>query len=442
LSDNISPSSTNYLAGLRTLTRRGVLRGAAAASVIAAPSAWLGARPSIAAAATRSQLVLPPATEHLTPFELHVPESAIRDLRNRLAGARLPDKETVSDWSQGAPSDRVRDLLLYWATEHDWRRLERRLNTLGQYRTAIDGLGIHFLHVRSRHADALPLILTHGWPGSIVEFLKVIGPLTDPTAHGGEPEDAFHVVIPSLPGFGLSDKAVGPGWGLPRIAAAWDVLMKRLGYTEYIAQGGDWGGAVSTRLGKLRPPGLLGIHVNFPEFVFTPPLTGDPLTPEEQVALGQLQAFAEFGSGYLKEQSTAPQTIGYGLADSPSGQAAWIYEKFGAWTDTNFHPERELTNDEMLDDISLYWFTNTGASSARLYWEYAVEHASLIKLDLPAGISVFPGEGVRVPRIWAERAYSDLVYFNDQIAAGGHFAAFEQPQLFTEEVRKFARAIR
>ena len=427
---------------IRQFTRRGVMRTAVAAGITFALPASAATLLAPAEAAAPNRLVLPPATEEIRPFQLHVPVEALRDLRRRLANARLPEHETVSDWSQGAPRDRVRDLVNYWGRSYDWCILERRLNALGQYRTEIDGLGIHFLHVRSRHADALPVILTHGWPGSIIEFLKAIGPLTDPTAHGGQVDDAFHVIIPSLPGFGLSDKPTETGWGLPRIARAWDTLMKRLGYTDYIAQGGDWGGAVSTRLGKLRPPGLLGIHVNFPEFVFTPPLNGDPLTPEEQVALAQLQNFANFGSGYLKEQSTRPQTIGYGLADSPAGQAGWIYEKFGEWTDTDFHPERELTNDEMLDDITLYWLTNTAASSARLYWEYAAEHAGLITLDLPAGISVFPGEGVHVPRIWAERAYSDLVYFNDQIPAGGHFAAFEQPQLFTEEVRKFARKVR
>jgi pimeloyl-ACP methyl ester carboxylesterase len=427
---------------IRQFTRRGVMRTAAAAGITYALPSSVATLLSPAGAAAIDRLVLPPATEAITPFRLHAPVEALRDLRRRLANTRLPEQETVSDWSQGAPRDRVRDLVRYWGSGYDWRNVEKRLNALGQHRTEIDELGIHFLHVRSRHTDALPIILTHGWPGSIVEFLKVIGPMTDPTAHGGRAEDAFHVVIPSLPGFGLSDKPTDTNWGLPRIAKAWDTLMKRLGYTDYIAQGGDWGGAVSTRLGKLRPPGLLGIHVNFPEFVFTPPLTGGALTPEEQVALGQLQNFANFGSGYFKEQSTRPQTVGYALADSPAGQAAWIYEKFGEWTDTDFHPERELTNDEMLDDITLYWLTSTAASSARLYWEYAAEHASLITLDLPAGISVFPGEGVRVPKIWAERAYSNLVYFNDQIPAGGHFAAFEQPQLFTEEVRKFARKVR
>ena len=442
MSSKPSPATTADDATGRTITRRGIVRTAAAASSIVVPAAWIGARPPIADAALETRFTLPPATRDITRFRLHVPEAELQNLRRRLANTRLPEQETVDDWGQGAPRDRVRDLLTYWASEYDWRRLERRLNDLGQYRTQIDGLGIHFFHVRSRHVDALPIILTHGWPGSIIEFLKAIEPLTDPTIHGGSAQDAFHVVIPSLPGFGFSDKPTQTGWGLPRIASAWDSLMKRLGYTDYIAQGGDWGGAVSTRLGKLRPDGLLGVHVNFPEFVFTPPLTDDPFTPEELVALGQLQKFSEFGSGYFKQQSTRPQTLGYGLADSPAGQAAWIYEKFGEWTDTDFHPERELTNDEMLDDITLYWLTNTAASSARLYWEYAAEHAGLTTLDLPAGISVFPGEGVRVPRIWAERAYSDLVYFNDQIPAGGHFAAFEQPLLFTEEIRKFARKIR
>jgi pimeloyl-ACP methyl ester carboxylesterase len=275
-----------------------------------------------------------------------------------------------------------------------------------------------------------------------VEFLKAIGPLTDPLAHGGRAEDAFHVVIPSLPGFGFSDKPTKNGWGLPRTAAAWDVLMKRLGYGRYIAQGGDWGGVVTTQLGKLRPAGLLGVHVNFPEFIFNPPLTGGDPSPEEKQALDQLQTFSDWESGYNKEQSTRPQTVGYGLSDSPVGQAAWIYEKFGAWTDSDHEPEKALTRDEMLDNITLYWLTNSAASSARIYWEYNAAKAPLTELDLPVGVSVFPREGVRVPRIWAERAYHDLVYFNDRIPAGGHFAAFEQPELFTEEVRRFARKIR
>jgi pimeloyl-ACP methyl ester carboxylesterase len=415
-------------------SRRGMVRTASTVSRV-------GTAPAANASPT-SPLALPRATVAIAPFHLHVPENALRDLHQRLSFARWPDRETVADWSQGVPLDRVRDLVEHWRARYDWRRLEHRLNSLAQYRTEIDGLGIHLLHVRSRHTNALPVILTHGWPGSVVEFLKAIGPLTNPTAYGGQAQDAFHVVIPSLPGFGFSDKPARNGWGPPRIAAAWDALMNRLGYNRYIAQGGDWGGAVTTQLGKLRPAGLLGVHVNFPEFTFDPPLTGGEPTPEEEFALDQIQAFSDWGSGYHKEQSTRPQTVSYGLADSPVGQAAWIYEKFGEWMDSDYHPEKTLTRDEMLDNIMLYWLTNSAASSARIYWEHNVAKTPLTELDLPVGVSIFPREVIRVPKIWAERAYHDLVYFNDQIPAGGHFAAFEQPEMFTEELRKFARKIR
>jgi pimeloyl-ACP methyl ester carboxylesterase len=387
------------------------------------------------------RLSVPAATPDLMPFTLAVPESALDDLRRRLRAARLPDRETGTGWSQGVPLDRLRGLLEYWCRDYDWRRLERQLNGLGQFRTLIDGLGIHFLHVRSRHADAVPILLSHGWPGSVVEFLKSIGPLTDPTAHGGRAGDAFHVVIPSLPGFGFSDRPTEAGWHPSRIARAWDALMTRLGYDRYLAQGGDWGGIVTTRLGKLRPAGLAGVHFNLPEFpIGAPPLEGRP-TPEEEAALAQMRSVAA-DSAYARQQSTRPQTLGYGLADSPVGQAAWIYEKFAEWTDTDHDPEQVLTRDELLDNITLYWLTNAGASSARIYWEYAVANTTTVELDLPVGVSVFPREIVRIPRIWAERAFSDLVYFNDQIPAGGHFAAFEQPGIFTEELREFARRLR
>ncbi|GIH20012.1 epoxide hydrolase family protein [Rugosimonospora africana] len=400
-----------------------------------------GTTRTLAAATDLEQLSIPPATPTVTPLTLNVPGWVLDDLRHRLRDARLPDRETRAGWAQGVPLDRLRDLTEYWSRDYDWRRLERQLNDLGQFRTLIDGVGIHFLHVRSAHADAVPIILSHGWPGSVVEFLKAIGPLTDPTAHGGGAADAFHVVIPSLPGFGFSDKPIDEGWHPSRIARAWDALMARLGYDRYLAQGGDWGGIVTSQLGKIRPAGLAGVHFTLPEFpIGAPPLRGQP-TAEEEAALAQMRSL-DAGSGYAKQQSTRPQTLGYGLADSPVGQAAWIYEKFAEWTDTDHDPEQVLTRDELLDNITLYWLTNTATSSARIYWEYKVANTITVELDLPVGVSVFPREIVRIPRIWAQRAFSGLIYFNDQIPAGGHFAAFEQPGIFVEEMRKFARLLR
>ena len=369
------------------------------------------------------------------PFHIHIPDSALADLRERLARVRLPDQETVPDTAQGVQLGRLRELLHHWATKYDWRTIERHLNDLGQFRTTIDGQGIHFTHVRSPHQNATPLLLLHGWPGSFLEFLKVIGPLTDPVAHGGDARDAFHVVVPSMPGYGFSDIPSTGGWTPDRIAAAYAVLMRRLGYDSYLAQGGDWGGVVATRMGKQRPDGLRAVHLNFPEFLALPPV-GDEPTREEAAALAQGEAFARVHSGYHLLQRTRPQTIGYALTDSPAGQAAWIYEKFLDWAAPG-----AFTLDEMLDHISLYWLTGTATSSARLYWEYAQEPLGLTELDLPVGVSVFPNELTRTPRIWAERAFHDLRYFNDDIPAGGHFAAFEQPGLFVEEVRAFARAI-
>ncbi|WP_328708483.1 epoxide hydrolase family protein [Microbispora hainanensis] len=369
------------------------------------------------------------------PFHIHIPDSALADLRERLARVRLPDQETVPDTAQGVQLGRLRELLHHWATKYDWRTIERHLNDLGQFRTTIDGQGIHFTHVRSPNQNATPLLLLHGWPGSFLEFLKVIGPLTDPVAHGGDARDAFHVVVPSMPGYGFSDIPSTGGWTPDRIAAAYAVLMRRLGYDSYLAQGGDWGGVVATRMGKQRPDGLRAVHLNFPEFLALPP-AGDEPTREEAAALAQGEAFARVHSGYHLLQRTRPQTIGYALTDSPAGQAAWIYEKFLDWAAPG-----AFTLDEMLDHISLYWLTGTATSSARLYWEYAQEPLGLTELDLPVGVSVFPNELTRTPRIWAERAFHDLRYFNDDIPAGGHFAAFEQPGLFVEEVRAFARAI-
>ncbi len=414
------------------LTRRGLLMASAGAGIAVAP---LGMAAS--AAFAESAFELPPVTDAVTPFRLQVPDSALSDLRRRLAATRWPERETVGDRSQGAQLERVRDLARYWQTRYDWRRVEARLNGFGQYRTRLDGLGIHFLHVRSRHQNAVPLLLTHGWPGSVIEFLNVIRPLTDPTAFGGKPEDAFHVVVPSLPGFGFSDKPSAPGWNTERIARAWAELMRRLGYSRYLAQGGDWGATVTTDLARLKPAELAGIHLNF--FIsFSPPVVGEP-TPEEKEALAKLAKFRADGFGYFSEQSTRPQQVGYGLTDSPAGQAAWIFEKFVEWTDSDGNPESVLGYDQMLDDIMLYWLPATAASAARIFWESGGGDDTF---DLPIGFSAFPGEVVPMPRIWAERVYtSNLIYFN-KVARGGHFAAFEQPTLFTEELRKFARLLR
>ncbi|MEV6106464.1 epoxide hydrolase family protein [Streptomyces sp. NPDC051940] len=415
-------------------SRRNVLQSAAAVGAVAAPLSWAAASPAHAA----TGLALPEATTDVTPFRLAVPDGALDDLRRRLAAARFPERET--DGSQGAPLDRVRALADHWRTRYDWRRVEARLNRFGQFRTRIDGLGIHFLHVRSRHPGAVPLLLTHGWPGSVVEFLDVIGPLTDPPAYGGSAADAFHVVVPSLPGFGFSDRPAATGWNVPRIAAAWGLLMERLGYRRWLAQGGDFGGSVTHEMAKQGPAGLAGVHLNFFP-VFSPPV-GDPPTAEEQEALAKLQRFFNDGAGFVYEQSTRPQTVGYGLTDSPVGQAAWIYEKFLEWTDSDGNPEQVLGVDRMLDAVMLYWLPATAASSARIYWEDARTAATPDDFAVPVGFTVFPHEIVPTPKVWAERVYgSRLIYFNTA-ARGGHFAAFEQPALFTDEVRAFARLVR
>jgi pimeloyl-ACP methyl ester carboxylesterase len=375
----------------------------------------------------------------VTPFKAETPQAALDDLHRRLAATRWPEASTVADWSQGVPLENAKALIKYWSDSYDWRRFERKLNAIPQFRTSIDGLGIHFLHIRSRHADALPLLLTHGWPGSFVEFLEVIAPLTEPVRHGGRPEDAFHVIVPSLPGFGFSDKPVEAGWNLPRIAAAWGDLMKLLGYSRWVAQGGDWGAGVTTALGHLKPAGLAGIHLNW-QFVFPEHMSGD-LAPDEQRAADAAADFIANGSGYHLLQSTRPQTVGYSLADSPAGQAMWIYEKFQAWTDNGGRVENILTMDKMLDNITLYWLTDSAASSARIYWENRGGGFSGGKLDLPVAATVFPREIYRAPKSWAKQTYSNLIYWNE-VDRGGHFAAFEQPQLFVEELRKAFRTLR
>jgi pimeloyl-ACP methyl ester carboxylesterase len=382
----------------------------------------------------------------VTPFRIEIPDADLDDLRERLERTRWPEHETVDDWSQGVPLAYLRDLCGYWAGGYDWRATEARMNALPQFRTDLDGLGIHLLHVRSPHADALPLVMTHGWPGSIVEFLKVIGPLVDPTAYGGDAADAFHLVCPSLPGYGFSDKPARPGWGVERIASAWCQLMARLGYERYGAQGGDWGTSVSTSIGQQDPDHVVGIHLN-PPLVAPDPATFDDLTEAESAALADLERSQEWESGYAIQQATRPQTLGYGLVDSPVALCAWIVEKFRAWTDCDDHPENALGRDEMLDDVTLYWLTAAGASSARLYWEsfrQVSERFSQGNADtvaVPTGCSIFPKEMPRPSRRWAERRFTDIRWWNE-LDKGGHFAAFEQPELFVNEVRSFFRLVR
>lgn len=384
------------------------------------------------------------------PFVYRAPGDELDDLRRRLRTARWPEAATVDDWSQGVPLAWLQDLCAYWADGYDWRRCEDRLAALPQVRTAIDGLGIHAIHVRSPHSEAPALVMTHGWPGSVVELLDVIGPLTDPTAHGGDADDAVHLVCPSLPGYGFSDKPTEPGWGVPHIADAWVELMARLGYDRFYAQGGDWGSEVTTVLGTVHPEKVIGIHLNMASV--GPGRGGtDDLTPEEQAALADMAEHQEWGIGYSTQQATRPQTLGYGLTDSPIGQCAWIAEKYWAWTDHDGDPTSALSRDQMLDNITLYWLTRTAASSARLYWEAGFARASAgrsgsaggprPKVQVPTGVSVYPREIVRPSRRWCERRYPDLRFY-DRPAHGGHFAAWEEPESFVEQVRSALRTMR
>jgi len=379
------------------------------------------------------------SSDRVTPFRIEVADSELDDLRRRLRATRWPDRETVDDWSQGIPLAYVQEVCAYWAEKYDWRAREARLNAFPQFRTTIDGCEIHFVHQRSRHEHALPLVVTHGWPGSIVEFHKVIGPLTDPTAHGGRAEDAFHVVCPTLPGYGFSGKPGRKGWGVARIADAWSTLMQRLGYARYVAQGGDWGAMVTTHIGMRDPEHCAAIHLNMP-IVAPDPATLGSLTPAEQSALAGIQHYQEWDSGYSKQQSTRPQTVGYGLVDSPAGQAAWILEKFWAWTDCDGHPENVLTRDELLDNVMLYWLPGTGASSARLYWE-SFRTPPFDPVKVPVGCSIFPKEIFRCSRRWAEKRFGSLLHWNE-LEKGGHFAAFEQPEVYVDEVRACFRGLR
>ncbi len=385
----------------------------------------------------------------IRPFQISVPEAALVDLRRRIAETRWPDKETVMDGSQGNQLGKLQDIVRHWGTDYDWRKVEARLNALPMFMTEIDGVDIHFIHVKSRHANALPLIISHGWPGSVIEQMKVIEPLTNPTAHGGQAADAFDVVIPSMPGYGFSGKPTGTGWNPERIARAWTELMKRIGYTRYVAQGGDWGSPVSSAMARQAPAGLLGIHINLaatlPPDVAAVLGAGGPapagLSEKERAAFNSLDKFYKMYRAYGAIMGTRPQTIGYALTNSPVGLAAWIYDY------NNGEPERLLQRDDVLDDITLYWLTNSATSAARLYWETAGQSVLLsaaqmtAEISLPVAITVFPHEVYRAPETWARRAYRNLSYFNE-VDKGGHFAAWEQPQLFSEEIRAAFRPLR
>jgi pimeloyl-ACP methyl ester carboxylesterase len=387
--------------------------------------------------------------ENIRPFKAHIPDSDLADLRQRLARTRWPGKETVADESQGVRLARMQQLVQYWGSEYDWRKGEAKLNALPMFVTEIDGLDIQFIHVRSRHKNAMPMIMTHGWPGSIFELIKAIGPLTDPTAYGASADDAFHVVVPSLPGFGFSGKPTTPGWGSDHIARAWGTLMERLGYTRFVSQGGDCGSVVSHRMAMQHVKGLIGIHVNMPATVpadiARSLALGDPapagLSPKEKNAYEKLAVFYRDNCGYSAMMVTRPQTVGYALADSPSGQAAWMYDKISQWTYSGGVPERSLTRDEILDDISLYWLTDSATSSAQIYWEDHSNNFNAVDISLPTAITVFPGEIYQAPRSWAERCYHNLIYFNE-VDKGGHFAAWEEPLLFAQEVRAGFRPLR
>src|SRR5208282_344135 len=397
----------------------------------------------------------------VSSFCVNVPETELTELRRRINATRWPEKETVTDTSQGVPLAMIQGLASYWGTDYNWRKVEARLNALPQFMTTIDGLDIHFIHVRSEDEDALPLIVTHGWPGSVIEQRKIIDPFTNPTAHGASASDAFHLVIPSLPGYGFSGKPTTTGWDPARIARAWVVLMKRLEYTQFVAAGGDWGAAVSNVMGQQAPPELLGIHVNLPGTVPSDIAqmlrAGDPppssLSADELLAYQQLSFQFAKRRAYAAEMGTRPQTL-YGLADSPVDLAAWLMDHGDGYDQPaaaiisavlgqtiNGHSAGAITRDDVLDDITLYWLTNTGVSSGRLYWETHFSLYNAANVSIPAAVSVFPGENYQAPRSWTERAYHNLIYYN-RVSAGGHFAAWEQPQLYTEEIRAGFRSLR
>ncbi|HKA40633.1 MAG TPA: epoxide hydrolase [Burkholderiales bacterium] len=391
------------------------------------------------------------------PFRVNVPEEALSDLRGRIKATRWPDKETVTDQSQGAQLAKLQELVRYWGSGYDWRKAEAQLNALPQFMTNIEGVDVHFIHVRSRHRNALPVIITHGWPGSIIEQLKIIGPLTDPTAHGGSAGDAFDVVIPSVPGYGFSGKPTGTGWDPDRIARAWAELMKRVGYTRYVAQGGDWGTPISSAMARQAAAGLLGIHINLPATLppeVVPALAGGPLpagiSDREREVIEALRKYNMTGnSAYFTMMTARPQTVGYGATDSPAGLAAWIlvHPGFSQWS-YGADPNQSPTKDDVLDNITLYWLTNTATSAARLYWENGARGSVLAsipqktsEIKLPVAITVFPDDVYRAPETWARRAYPNLSYFHE-VDKGGHFAAWEQPELFAAELRAAFRPLR
>jgi len=374
----------------------------------------------------------------ITPFTIDISEQQLEDLQKRIELTRWPEEECVDDWTQGIPLSYTKELADYWVTEYDWREREKLLNRFDHYITNLSGVDIHFIHQRSPHPEAFPLIITHGWPGSIVEFHKVIEPLTNPTAFGGEEKDAFHVVCPSLPGYGFSGKPAESGWGVEKVATAWDELMVCLGYERFGAQGGDWGAAVTQRIGQ-NIGHCVAIHTNMPIGQPTQESLENP-TDEEKSALEGLTYYQEWDSGYSKQQSTRPQTLGYGLVDSPVGQMAWIIEKFWSWMDCDGHPENTLTRDELLDNVMLYWLTASGASSARLYWESFGSFRGGDKVELPTGVASFPKEIIRSPRRWCENHFN-ITHWTS-MPRGGHFGAFEQPDLYVEDVRRFFATIR
>ena len=445
-------------------TRRGFLAHSLAALSV---SLFAFASPSHAQTTTTSDAAVVAAApaagnaaedRSIRPFTIHVPQAELDDLRRRLAATRWPDRETVTDPSQGVQLEKLQALVRYWGTDYDWRKVETKLNGLPQFVTTIDGVDIHFIHVRSRQPNALPVIITHGWPGSVIEQLKIIGPLTDPTAHGGRAQDAFDVVIPSVPGYGFSGRPTGTGWDPDHIARAWAELMKRLGYTRYVAQGGDWGTPISSAMARQAAPGLLGIHINLPatvppEVAAVLPMGGPApagLSEKERAVFDALVASGKMGNlAYFTMMTARPQTVGYGATDSPAGLAAWVlvHPGFGQWT-YGADPEKSPTKDDVLDDITLYWLTNTAASSARLYWENGARGSVVVaaaqktaEISLPVAITVFPEDVYRPPETWARRAYPNLTYFHE-VDKGGHFAAWEQPELFATELRAAFRSLR
>jgi pimeloyl-ACP methyl ester carboxylesterase len=416
-----------------------------------------------ASVAVAASSLIPPkvhaatTSEAIRPFHVNFPRAELSELRRRIKTTRWPDRETVADQSQGVQLAKLQELVRYWGTDYDWRKIETKLNALPQFVTTIDGVDIHFIHVRSRNANALPVIITHGWPGSVIEQLKIIDPLTNPIAHGGSAEDAFDVVIPSLPGYGFSGRPTGAGWDPDRIARAWAELMRRLGYTRYVAQGGDWGSPVSSAMARQTAAGLLGIHINLPATV--PPevaaaLGGGPvpagLSDTERAVLEELMANAKKGNAaYFTMMTARPQTVGYGATDSPAGLAAWVlvHPGFSQWS-YGADPKESPTKDDVLDNITLYWLTNTATSAARLYWENGARGSVIVaaaqktgEISLPVAITVFPGDAYRPPETWARRAYRNLIYFHE-VDKGGHFAAWEQPELFSAELRAAFRSLR